>query len=244
MANVFLDKIIDLIYPVRCPFCNEIVIPKGKRVCPACMEKLPYINEPRCMKCSKPIENEEAEYCSDCSRKAYHYDRGYAIWIYNDIMKRSIANFKYRSRKDNAVFYVNEIIRLYGNTIKALSPDVIVPVPIHHSKYLERGYNQAQILALPIGRELNIPVLPGLLLRSKKTMPQKKLSDKERLRNLSEAFSYNAKAAFEYNKPIQRVLLVDDIYTTGSTIEACTNILKANGISKVFFIVLCIGEGF
>lgn len=244
MANAFLDNLIDIIYPARCPFCREIVIPKGERVCHACLVKLPYIVEPRCMKCSKPIANEEEEYCSDCSRKAYHYDRGYAVWTYNDMMKRSIADFKYRSRKDNAVFYVNEIIRLYGQAIKKLSPDILVPVPIHRSKYLERGYNQAHILAQMVGKELNIPVLSELLLRSKKTMPQKKLSDKERLKNLSEAFSYNAKISLDYGKPINRVLLVDDIYTTGSTIEACTNILRANGVAEVFFVVLCIGEGF
>jgi ComF family protein len=196
------------------------------------------------MKCSKPIEYEEKEYCSDCTRKAYHYNKGYAVWTYNESMKRSIADFKYKSKKENASFYINEILRLYGNVIKALSPDVIVPVPIHRSKYIERGYNQAEILALPIGKELNIPVLPKLLLRNKKTLPQKKLSDKERLRNLSEAFCYNSKAGCKYKKLIKRVLLIDDIYTTGSTIEACTNVLKANGVLDVFFIVLCIGEGF
>lgn len=244
MANAFSDKLLDIIYPARCPFCNEIVVPKGNRVCPACLTKLPYINEPRCVKCSKPVENEEAEYCSDCSRKGYHYERGFALWLYDDMMRHSIADFKYHSRKDNAVFYTDEIIRLYGQTIKAISPDVIVPVPIHRSKYLERGYNQAQILAALLGRNLNIPVLSELLLRSRKTMPQKKLSDKERLKNLSEAFCFHTETSLDYNKPIYRVLLVDDIYTTGSTIEACTNILKANGVAEVYFVVLCIGKGF
>jgi len=244
MANSLWEKFIDLIYPVRCPFCAEIVVPKGERICASCKRSLPYINEPRCLKCSKPIENEQKEYCSDCSRKSYHYDRGYAVWIYNETMRRSIADFKYRSRKENAIFYANEVIRLYGDEIIALDPDAIVPVPIHRSKYIERGYNQAEILAKLIGKELNMPVLPGLLLRNKKTLPQKQLSDKERLKNLSEAFCYNAKAASKHNKPIKRVLLVDDIYTTGSTIEACTNVLKSNGVLEVFFTVLCIGEGF
>lgn len=242
--NPFINKIIDLIYPGRCPFCTEIVIPKGERVCSSCKQKLPYISEPRCMKCSKPVDSDEKEYCSDCSRKAYHYNRGYAVWLYNEIMKRSIADFKYRGRKDYAVFYVNEIIRLYGDKIKSISPDVIVPVPIHRSKYIERGYNQAQILALLIGKELNIPVLSGLLLRNKKTLPQKKLNDIERLKNLSEAFCYNVKIAGKYKRQIKKVLLVDDIYTTGSTIEACTNVLKSNGVTEVYFIVLCIGLGF
>ncbi|NLC20027.1 MAG: ComF family protein [Clostridiales bacterium] len=244
MANAFLDYIIELLYPVRCPFCTEIVIPKGERVCAGCKEKLPYINEPRCMKCSKPISNDREEYCSDCARKNHQYNRGFAVWRYDETMKRSIADFKYRSRKDNARFYVSEIIRLYGDKIKEISPDVIVPIPLHRSKYNERGYNQAQLLALPIGKELGIPVLPRLLLRKKKTLPQKNLSDKERLKNLTEAFGYNERLAVEYKKQIKKVLLVDDIYTTGSTIEACTHVLKSNGVLEVFFLVLCIGEGF
>jgi len=244
MANPFLDSIVDIIYPVRCPFCSEIVVPKGERVCAGCAGKLPYIGEPRCKNCSKPIVSDQEEYCSDCSRREYHYNRGFAVWRYNEMMKRSIADFKYRSRKDNAKFYVKEIIRLYGNTIQALSPDVIVPVPLHRSKYIERGFNQAEILALAVGKELGIPVLPGLLVRTKKTLPQKNLSDKERLKNLTEAFGYNARLASEYGRDIKKVLLIDDIYTTGSTIEACTNVLKSNGVLEVFFVVLCIGEGF
>lgn len=236
--------ILNIIYPVRCPVCGEIVVPKGNKICPSCKDKLPYIKEPRCMKCSKPMEQEEKEYCSDCERKSYRFDKGCAVWVYNNEMKRSLADFKYRSKKEYAGFYVEEAVRLYGGCIKKFSPDIIVPVPIHRSKYLERGYNQADILAKRIGKALGIPVLSGLLVRNKKTLPQKKLSDKERLRNLLEAFQYNTKSAAGFNRKISKVLLVDDIYTTGSTVEACTNVLKSNGISEVYFLVLCIGKGF
>ena len=236
--------ILDIIYPVRCPVCGEIVIPKGDKICMACKNKLQYIKEPRCKRCSKPIEQEEKEYCSDCQRKNFHFDKGYSVWIYDDTMKHSIANFKYHSKKEYAKFYTQEMVGLYGNSIKKFSPDVIVPIPIHRSKYLERGYNQADILARGIGKELCIPVLSNLLVRNKKTLPQKKLSDKERLRNLQEAFQLNEKAANCYHKEITKVLLVDDIYTTGSTIETCTNVLKSYGIREIYFIVLCIGKGF
>jgi ComF family protein len=238
------QTILDIIYPVRCPLCGEIIIPKGERICPECRDKLPYIKEPRCMKCSKPIEQEEKEYCSDCLRKNYRFDKGYAIWVYNDDMRHSIADYKYHSKKEYAKFYIEEIVRLYGKCIMKFSPDVLVPVPIHHSKYLERGYNQADILARGIGRKLGIPVLSQLLIRNKKTIPQKKLSDKERLRNLQEAFQLNENEVKRYHGVITKVLLVDDIYTTGSTIEVCTEVLKSKGISEVYFIVLCIGKGF
>jgi ComF family protein len=238
------QTILDIIYPVRCPICQTIVIPKGERICSSCKEELPYIIEPKCKKCGKPIEQEEKEYCSDCERKSYHFDKGFALWVYNDDMRRSIADFKYHGKKEYAKFYIDEIIRIYGKSIEKFSPDVIAPVPIHRSKYLKRGYNQADILARGIGKEIGIPVLSQLLLRNKKTLPQKKLSDKERLSNLLEAFQFNENAVKYYHKEITRVLLVDDIYTTGSTVEACTNVLRSQGVYEIYFIVLCIGKGF
>jgi ComF family protein len=241
---MLLQTILDIIYPVRCPICGEIVIPKGEKICPLCKDKISYIKEPRCMKCSKPLEQEEMEYCCDCEHKKYLFDRGYAVWAYNEDMRHSIAEFKYHSKKEYAKFYIEELVRLYSERIEKLAPDVIVPVPIHRSKYLERGYNQADILARGMGKALGITVLSQLLIRNKKTLPQKKLSDKERLRNLQDAFLFNTIELNRCNRKITKVLLIDDIYTTGSTIEACTSVLKANGFTKVYFLVLCIGKGF
>jgi len=238
------QAILDMIYPVRCPICTAIVLPKGEKICPSCKERLPVITGARCLRCSKPIEQEEKEFCSDCERKNYHYDKGIAVWLYNDEMKKSLVDFKYHNKKENGKFYIEESVRQYGDLIKKINPDVLVPVPIHTSKHLERGYNQADILAKGIGKQLGIPVLSKLLLRNKKTLPQKSLSDKERLRNLSQAFSYNETEARKHGSSILRVLLVDDIYTTGSTIEACTNVLRLHNVTHTFFIVICIGKGY
>ncbi len=236
--------LIDMLYPIRCPVCREIVVPKGQRICVGCREKLKLIEEPRCKKCSKPVEEEEEEYCSDCLRKNFHYVRGYALWVYDAVMKESMADFKYRNKKEYARFYVEELLFHYGETIKKLSFDALVPVPIHRSKYRLRGYNQAAVLAGGIGKELGIPVLNELLIRVKKTLPQKQLNDRERLKNLQEAFQMNSKAADSFGKELNRVLLVDDIYTTGSTIEACTGILQEHGVKEVYFMTVCIGKGY
>jgi ComF family protein len=233
-----------MLYPVRCPVCGDIVTPKGSKICNPCEKKLQLIGEPRCKKCSKPIEEDQREYCNDCERKDYHFEHGYSLWVYDSAMKKSISNFKYSYKKEYAKYYIEKIVQSYGNDILKLAPDVLVPVPIHKSKYRERGYNQAEILAYGIAKELNIPVLPHLLIRNKRTIPQKQLSDKERLKNLQEAFAFNEVAISSYSKELKRVLLVDDIYTTGSTIEACTNVLVRNGIESIYFITVCIGKGF
>ncbi len=239
-----LQTLLDMIYPVRCPICEEIVLPKEQMICYTCREKLVYVNEPFCMRCGKPIAVEEQEYCSDCERKKHHYEKGFAVWVYNEAMKNSIANFKYRNKKEYSHFYIQELIRVYAKHLQKLSVDAIIPVPLHKSKYLERGYNQAELLAKGIGRKLQIPVITKLLIRSKKTLPQKKLGDKERLFNLSEAFKVNERFKDCKLTGLKRVLLVDDIYTTGSTIEACTISLKSCGIKEVYFVVLCIGKGY
>jgi ComF family protein len=239
-----LQTLLDIVYPVRCPICGEIVVPKERMICEGCKDKLVYITEPRCKRCSKPIEEEEREYCCDCERKAFHYEMGYALWVYNEAMQQSIAAFKYHSRKEYRNFYIHELLRLYSKALSKLSLDAIIPVPIHRSKYLERGYNQAELLAKGIGKALGRPVYSDLLLRNKKTLPQKQLSDIERLRNLSEAFEIGTKRLNTDMSSIKKVLLVDDIYTTGSTIEACSALLKSHGIEEVYFIVLCIGKGY
>ncbi|MEG0565580.1 MAG: phosphoribosyltransferase family protein, partial [Hungatella sp.] len=116
--------------------------------------------------------------------------------------------------------------------------DALVPVPIHASRRRRRGFNQAELLAYGIGGKLGIAVYPEMLIRDKKTMPQKKLNPQERLLNLEQAF-----AAGVADPAVESVILVDDIYTTGSTIEACTRTLRKMGIKKVYFLTICIGGG-
>lgn len=239
-----LESILDMLYPVRCPVCGDIVTPKDSRICIPCEKKLQFITEPRCKKCSKPIEQEQSEYCNDCERKDYHYEHGYSLWVYDSIMKKSISDFKYRYKKENSKYYIEQIVKNYGNTLKSLAPDAIIPVPLHKSKYRERGYNQAEILAKGIGKKLDLPVISHLLIRDKKTLAQKRLNDKERLKNLQKAFVYNENALSNNPLVLKRLLLIDDIYTTGSTVEACTNVLMKHGIDQVYFITLCIGKGF
>jgi ComF family protein len=233
-----------MLYPARCPVCGDIVVPKTALACEPCKNKLKLIAEPKCKKCGKPMETEENEYCRDCMKKDYHFITGYSVWQYDSVMKKSVSDFKYNNKKEYAAFYIHETARLYGEKIRQIAPDIIVPVPIHRLKYRERGYNQADILARGIGKSLDIPVISDLLIRNRKTLPQKQLNDKERLKNLREAFEFNKAAAGYFKKNISTVLLVDDIYTTGSTIEACTNVLIDNGISSVYFITLCIGKGY
>ena len=236
--------IVDMLYPRRCPVCGEIVIPRGELICSSCANTFLLVAEPKCKKCSKPMDNEEKEYCHDCEKNKHHYVKGFSVWVYDEAMKKSIADFKYKGKKEYADYYVAKVIEQYGEHIKGIKPDILVPIPIHIKKERQRGYNQAGILAKEIGRKLNIPVSLHLLQRDKYTLPQKQLNNAERLKNLEKAFSYSKINFEKIGLPIHKVLLIDDIYTTGSTIEACTKILISQGIKEVYFLSLCIGKGF
>lgn len=238
------QTVLNIIYPRRCPICSEIVVPKGEKACPMCKDRLNKVKEPRCKKCSKPIETVEAEYCYDCTVKDHHYKKGFALWVYDKTMKKSISNYKYNGKKEYADFYIEEMLNHYTDEIYRIKPDAIIPIPIHKSKRKIRGFNQTEIIAKGIAKHLDIPVLTKTLIRVKKTLPQKELNDKERLKNLKEAFSYLNEEIVMLDKNVKKIFLIDDIYTTGSTIEACTSILQQNGIEEVYFLCVCIGKGF
>jgi ComF family protein len=239
-----IKEFLDLIYPRRCPICSDIIIPKDMNICPNCKEQLNYIKEPRCKRCSKPLITLEQEYCYDCERKNYHFVRGYALWVYDANMQKSIAYYKYHNKREYAEFYIEGIIKGYKKQITDIGPDALIPVPLHKQKQNLRGYNQAEIIAKGIGKELSIPVLSNTLIRNKKTLPQKGLNDKERLKNLEKAFEYSDEERNKKLMKLDKVILVDDIYTTGSTIEACSNILLQHNVKEVYFICICIGKGF
>ncbi|MEG2774622.1 MAG: ComF family protein [Acetivibrio sp.] len=226
----------DIIFPPRCPFCEKIVAKTG-RSCEACKEKLPYLYEPRCRKCSKPIFQAESEYCYDCEHKIFSYHSGKAVWKYEKEVAASISRFKFHDKQEYASFYAHEMVRLYGDWIRMNSIEAFLPVPIHKAKKRKRGYNQALLLAKSMGEEMNIPVLTDGITRVKNTKPQKELNDRERKKNLKAAFLENEEVLNGFRK----VALIDDIYTTGATIEACTKVLLNTQITEVYFLCVSIG---
>lgn len=241
--TVWYDKVLDIVFPRRCAVCGDICIPNGQLVCGTCKDRPIRITEPRCKKCSKPIASEALEFCYDCTKKDFHYKRGISLWLYDEVMKQSIVRYKYKGGKEYTGYYAGEVVKYLGKEIKEIEPDVLLPVPVHRTRQKQRGYNQAELLAREIGRLLNIMVLPDALIRTIKTLPQKELSNIERMRNLERAFAVSKK----YEKTISKfhkLMLIDDIYTTGSTIEACTKVLQKAGAEDVYFLTLCIGEGY
>ena len=234
---------VDWIYPRRCPLCQEVT--KGHCfICEQCENDIPFVEQPYCMKCGKPLYKEAMakEYCYDCKKHMRSFVRSYSLLRYEGKVKQSMYQFKYHNKTEFADWYSRELVRRYGKEWKRLHMNAIVPVPVHRKKKRQRGYNQAEILAKKLAELLEIPYYPNGLIRIIETRPQKELDDKQRYRNLKQAFLIGTLETVTEPKTI---LLVDDIYTTGATLEACTEVLLESGYAKsVYGCTVCIGRGF
>lgn len=226
---------LDLVFPARCPVCDEPA-PFPELICPACRNTFVPVPEARCRKCGKHIEDEREEYCRGCRLIMHRFDRGMGVFTYQS-MAGSMYRFKYAGRREYARFYGEEIVKRLGGFIRAWKPDALVPVPVHYTRKQKRGYNQAEVLARVIGAKMGIPVESRLIKRVKKTLPQKFLGDAERQNNLKRAFKIDRN-----DVKLKIVIIIDDIYTTGSTVDACAAVLKSAGVKKVYFITAAIGK--
>lgn len=223
-------------FPRCCPLCDE-VIPYGQQICCDCEKKISFIREPVCKKCGKQLENERQEYCGDCNRKKHCFVQGKAVFPYRKEMKLSIYRFKYANKREYADYFAQAAVWNYGDWIRTREIEAIVPIPMFNRKMRQRGYNQAEVFAKALGRELEIAVESRLVYRVKNTVPQKELNSRQRKDNLKGAFQVRTNIV-KYRK----ILLVDDIYTTGATIDAVGEVLKAAGVEEIYFLCICIGE--
>jgi len=247
-----LNVLLDIFYPKRCPVCDRLLGLSEGLVHPACQTKLRYVQGPVCCRCGKPVSGNETEYCSDCLQRRHYYESGHAVWIYDDWMRQSVGRYKYHGAKAYADFYARQIVAVYGAWLQKTALDVLVPVPVHWRKKNQRGFNQAEVLAKKVGQLTGIPVDTKYLVRRQWTQPQKSLTPIQRYMNLKKAFKVRNgikskvrnkaenKVGKKNNYPV--VVLIDDIYTTGSTIDACASVLKAAGTKKVYYISLCTGS--
>ncbi len=208
-------------------------------MCETCMEKVVYVKEPRCKKCGKQIRYKEEEYCEDCKKRNFYYEQGKSIWVHKGPVTWSLYQFKYHNRRIFAEYYAKELWRLYGAKIIEWGIEEIIPVPLHRKRKRQRGYNQAELIAKKLAEFSGIPMEKRAVFRVRYTTRQKELDNRERKKNLKKAFKVSDKW-----KPASRVLLIDDIYTTGNTIDAVSEELKLAGVEKIWFLTISIGQGF
>ena len=238
--------ILDVLYPPHCPICDGVRLSDEPVCCPFCAAKVSFISEPYCLCCGRPLSRDEREFCYDCSKRSRSYSGGISLAVYEGLWKDSILRFKFHKREEYASWYAEQMIHRFEDRLRNLRADTILSVPMHPRKVRKRGYNQAESLAKELSARTGIPMLKDVLIRTRYTVPQKELSDVARLQNLAMAFAVDEERLSEYKKdhPFERVILVDDIYTTGSTMEACARLLKKAGAGAVAPVTAAVAGGY
>lgn len=230
------EGLVQIVYPRRCPVCDGVTGWRGEKICPECKGRLRLLTEPWCMRCGRKLSEDE-EYCPECRRRKHFYLRGRALYEYEGAAE-AIYRFKYGGRREYADYFGEQVCLHLGDFIRNVNPDALVPIPLHRKRRNVRGYNQAELLARAIGSRMNIPVCPEMLVRMKNTVPQKKLNPEERQNNLKKAFIMGRN-----DVKLKTIIVIDDIYTTGTTIDEAAKTLKEAGAAKICFIALACGAG-
>ena len=222
--------LVSLIYPAFCAVCSVAVGP-GENLCAVCEEKTPRILPPFCAKCSQPFAGEitGSFVCANCEDRVLHFDAAVSAFRSRGVVRKVIHDFKY-GRQLHLRHLVGRWLsaaltdaRLAGQRF-----DLIVPVPLHPARQRERGFNQAELLALELRRECELP-LGKVLQRTRYTTTQTQFDRSERMENLRGAFRLRRGC----NVQDFRMLLVDDVLTTGSTLSECAFVLKKAGALSV-----------
>lgn len=223
----FYEKALSFFFPHRCTFCRETIEYKNNTfICNDCLTSLPYLSGNTCRKCNRPILDTALSVCYNCRHYNYSFEKAYTPLLYKDAVRHALLSMKFYN-KDN---FCRSFAFLIGNNIVSEdypSFDFITYVPLSPSSFSERGYNQCKIIGDKLSEILHIPVY-DTLYRINGTPKQSRLSFKERRQNVKKSF-------FPKDLSLKgTALLIDDIYTTGSTADYCSKLLLKMGCDKVY----------
>lgn len=232
-----------MIYPPRCCVCGDFLwaVPlvaqkENARVCAQCLSGFKAIEPPYCTICGKPFTSNQIENhpCEDCLRNPPFFQTACAPWRYEGPLMEAIHGLKYGQKTFVADILGQMLSQFVKNRFKNQVPLLVMPVPLHSKRLRERGFNQSLLLAKPIAKNLNWELDFLSLKRIRYTPPQTKLSRKERLNNVQSAFHLKK---FD-NVHEKNILLVDDVTTTGSTLNECARVLLTGGAKAVLGVTL------
>jgi competence protein ComFC len=232
MANLELFRAISsLFYPPVCTMCWAS-IGRGEYLCPECQAKAPRITAPFCERCSEPFSGaiHSSFECANCSHRRLYFEAAVAVYRSRGVVRHVVHQFKY-GHQMHLRHPVGQWLcaALDDERLRCRRFDVIVPVPLHPARQRERGFNQAALLAALLGERISVLVKP-MLQRTRYTTTQTVFDRSERMENLRGAFRLRRKADVRG----WRVLLVDDVLTTGATLSECARVLKKAGAASIY----------
>ena len=231
---------LDTILPPRCVVTGEMVDRQGM-IAPSAWTEMDFINAPMCDKCGVPfgfevdgVEGEDGTHCLQCLDYPPPFDSARASLKYNDQSRDMILGFKHADQTHAARAFVPWLKNAGAEMLE--EADVLIPVPLHRWRLLKRRYNQSAIIAHYLAKDMNIPVLHEGLIRTRATPTQGHLNFEQRRKNVKRAFVVNERYLSDIKG--KKVVLIDDVYTTGATVKECTKALKRAGVKEVHILTL------
>ncbi|MFH1782895.1 MAG: ComF family protein [Candidatus Omnitrophota bacterium] len=242
ILRYMIKSLIDLLYPPICQVCEEKIESGSSALCENCSKRIEERLPPFCEKCGKELfgEAREHELCLDCKTSKVYLDRARSILHYNEPLKKIIHNLKYKKMTSSLKDLVDIAVAFIRKNNFSSNCDIITSIPMHPARFFKREINLSSLLAKQIAKTINKPYCEGILKKIKLSTPQSYLKREKRIKNIKGSFSIDktkAHAIIDKN-----VLLIDDLYTTGSTLNECAKMLKSSGSKKVEALTIARGS--
>ncbi len=233
---MFFNGLLSLLFPLNCLICHSgLGSDNRKYLCPTCWGKIKLIEESVCSKCGR---HSFLTVCSSCQGERYFFARARAAGVYEGVLRECIHFFKYRKKAYLAHPLGELLIDGMSSDEDLREADFLVPVPLDGRRFREREFNQAHLLAQVVSRDFKIPISSRNLRRVRSAPPQTQLSRKEREKNVKGLFEVRNREKYEGRK----ILLIDDVFTTGATVNECARVLKGAGAEEVSVLTVARGE--
>jgi competence protein ComFC len=238
-----LDDILDFVYPQHCAICKRYLKRKERDICEVCWNSLVTLPDAFCPYCKSFMGGEDTK-CSFCeSTRKVGEDLNFfmvrSLGRFDDYYKELIHRFKYGKKIPLGKRLAQRLGETINDDSNFLGSDFLIPVPLHKSRYRERGFNQSEIVAEEISKITGVSVLKNVLKRKKNTKDQTNLSPSQR--------EENVRGAFVVTKPEvindKRIILVDDVITTGATLSECARMLKQAGAKEILGMTIAVVTG-
>jgi ComF family protein len=230
-----LDALASILFPAPCRVCERTLTTASRvPVCAECLAKPVVLGGPMCACCGRPFHSAVAAQmaqplCHLCRRGVYDFDLARSFAAYDDTLVRMVVLLKYHAVTPLGGWLAARMAELVAAAPETFAADVVVPVPLHPARLRERGYNQAELIARPLAKRLGLPLRPYLLARTRPRPEKLKLTRRERWQTVRGAYAMRRPRRIDN----VRVLLVDDVFTTGATLDACSRALRQAGAKRV-----------
>ena len=234
--KLYVRTLARLLYPPACAICRIPLLIEENHVCNDCNDCIEAVHPPACVRCTQPLPpyGQNSSLCQSCKSTRPHYTQGFTLVLYQESTRTIFHQIKY-GKKPWLLNIFSERLKGFASRLDMNHYDLFVPVPLDPKRERDRGFNQSKLIAQILKRYTKSPIcVESVLMKKKKTNPQSRLRRLERLDNLNNAFAVRNRKRLDG----KRVLVVDDVFTTGSTVNECAKELKKAGAERVDFLAI------